>query len=170
MVHRVGGGDILPQQERRAGPQDAQGLVQRFAPLRHEVQHVDRDHGVERGVVEGQRRHIGDLDREAAFYALARLSLPRRVLCLQLLEHARRDVDPCHIHATGQQRQGDTPGANPNLQDLCAGLDASHAHEACGDLGRRLGGMDARGVVAVGHAVEREGFRHRTDVSFGPVS
>ena len=79
------------------------------------MQHVDRDHGVERGVVEGQRGHIGDLDREASFSAVARLGLPRRVFRLQLLEHARRDVDSRHIHATGQQGQCDTPGANPNL-------------------------------------------------------
>ena len=70
VVHRIGRGDILAQQERRAGTQDAQGLAQRFTPFRHEVQYVDRDHGVEGGVCERQRGHIGDLDREASCSAL----------------------------------------------------------------------------------------------------
>ena len=104
------GATVRPISRRAVRPQHAPRLGEHAAPAAHAAEHLDQQHGVERGVAERQALAVG-LHERAARAARAR----------ELAQHAEREVDADIVVARRDERPADAAGAGAEVEQARRG-------------------------------------------------
>jgi len=134
---------LAPVEHDAARPQQLSGGLQRRLRVRHEVQHMHEEHGVEAPPTERRPCRFAEQHRQPG---AARAELG---------QHRRGDVDTDDVDAAARERDGDAAGADADLQEPGRQRrGAQRPHQPRRDASVRRIWHGTGRVVAVGDPVE----------------